>query len=1364
MLPIAVLRAYRRRLTNLSSRNRSLLLTSLPASQFLDLHETDFLLNKPSFNLIADLIGRKTSVPLCEVLDARQERSNEVSRKLRRIDRTARFIEEERGTEDLYVGWPFVRGKFMDGTVVHAPLLFFPVQLELQGKFWKMVRRGDELAFLNPTLVLAYGQFSQVKLPDEVVEKTVDEFDKDVLVFRTQLYEWLKESPLEINFNPDLFTDQLQFFDKQTAKNLDQLERTGELKLYPEAVLGIFPQAGSFLVPDYDALIEQSDELVVMSDELGAMSRSADADESLTTANSSLLTHHSSLITTNSSLPERFLHTPLPLDASQEAAVRAVRSGQSLVVQGPPGTGKSQLIANLMADAAASGKRVLLVCQKRAALDVVQERLRQVGMAPFMALIHDFQDDRRALYAQISGQIEQVDAYRQQNNSLNAVLLERDFEVESRQIDELLAELTLFKEALFDTSACGLSAKELYLTSNPNGPVINVQDSYPHFQFANVDNFVRRLTDYAGYEQRLGPAHPWRERVNFARFSASDGHKADQIITRWSQTALATNSQLQTVLGRPLSQTELADWLAHDWDLTALLTLLDAPDVAALWAIMQQLRSNPTHQAATIHESVVDTLATDWDGTLTSPGPELILKPIDRPAFLVLLGNALAARPSWVRWQWWQLTDPGKTQLQQVATANGLTDSEADLRTLTEKVNKRIQVETIQQQAGALLTGLPVPNTADGLRLLSRAKHLIDRLNDLQPLHTIPASGWATHQQFTNVVRTVLTIATTVQAEQTACQTYLTETQLNCSWQDAVYAESLRSTLRQDLDLLIEADRLQAGFSEPERTVIDRLNHTADLPVGQGAATFQNSLRLAWLEHIEQKHPQLRSVSSLRMAQIEQRLQESVQRKQELSRDILLVKLREQTYRNLTLNRLSNVVTYRDLLHQTGKKRNVWPVRKLMESFSAEVFKVIPCWLASPESVSAMFPLRDDLFDLVIFDEASQCFAEQGIPAMARGKQVVVTGDNQQLRPSDLYRTRLDEPDTDDETPAALEVESLLELAAQQLPQVALTEHYRSRSLDLITFSNRHFYQNKLSLLPHFDMVNQHTSALHYLNVAGTWQNNTNPTEAEAILKLLDQIAIDLPGRSVGIVTFNYPQQQLIQDLLEGRSSVPSPPFPKGEGSVTTLPDRLPPSPMGREDGAVRRSGEGTFVKNIENVQGDERDVIIFSIGYAPDEKGRLAMQFGSLNTHGGANRLNVAVTRARERVYVVTSLWPEQLQVDGAVNEGPKLLKAYLTYARDVSQGNFQPTPQPNTSLPAGSLLKDRLVAQHPDWEPELPFADLTVKADGMYQSVVVTDDDTYYQQTPKQVHAYLPIALAARKWPFQRIWSREFWRNHTS
>jgi len=1327
----AILRVFRRRLTNLSSRNRSLLLASLPASQFLDLHEADHLLNKPSFSLIADLISRKSVIAVCDVLDARQERSNEVSKKLRRIARTATFITEERGTEDLYVGWPFVRGKFLDDTVVHAPLLFFPVQIEQQGKTWKLVRRSDELAFLNPAFALAYGHFNQVSVSTDILEKSFDDFDRDSLVFRTQLYEWLKTSPFEINFNQDSFTDNLQFFNKLTAKSLDQLERTGELKIYQEAVLGIFPQAGSFLVPDYDELIAQSEGRQPENEELGNSNTEIDPEDKPVLHDALLFLSPSSLLTSNTLQQERHLYTPLPLDASQEAALRAVKAGQSLVVQGPPGTGKSQLIANLMADAAANGKRVLLVCQKRAALDVVQERLRQVGMAPFLALIHDFQDDRRALYAQIASQIEQLDAYKQQNNSLNAVLLERDFDQESRKIDETVRELEAFKHALFNTSICGVSIKELYLSSNPNQPSIDLAETYPHFPVDNVDKFEQQLHTYAAYRQRLGDNHPWNDRKSFSSFTALDIPKINQTLNQWSEIAGEYASQTAVLVGYSLSLAELTDWYLHDWDLTALLALLDEGVDNDLWATIHYLRLNQNHPALTAHETELKTLVQQWETTLATPGPESSLVEVELSQTESLLAEILPFRSSWTRWNWWLLTDSRKARLQQIASTNNLTLTEHGLKTLQERVRKRIQLNEVNRQVAPLMANLPLPQSPNGLQLLRRAVHITERLIDLKPLAQLPLSSWLTLQSFRNSVQTLLHIAKTTDERRTQAQVYLTDQQLERIWQDHRFATQLRQSLRNDFDLLTEADRLNERFSEVEQIVIGQLAPTAPT---DWVSVFHNSLCLAWIIHIEQVYPILRSVSSLRMTQLEESLQASIQQKQSLSQDILLVKLREQTYRNLTFNRLNNIITYRDLLHQTTKKRAIWPVRKLMESFADEVFKLVPCWLASPESVSAMFPLRDGLFDLVIFDEASQCFAENGIPAMFRGKQIVVTGDNQQLRPNDLYRVQLDEPDNaDDLVATTLEVESLLELAAQNLPQVSLTEHYRSRSLDLITFSNKHFYKSKLQLLPYFDDANRRRPAIHYQNVKGTWQQNANLTEAEAIVELIDNLATELPDRSVGVVTFNYPQQQLIQDLLEKRAD---------------------------SQAITGRKNQHLFVKNIENVQGDERDIIIFSIGYAPDERGRLAMQFGSLNSNGGANRLNVAVTRAKERVYVITSLWPEQLNVSSAVHDGPRLLQAYLAYALDVAQGNFRPQYQPNAILTTNSLLKNRLAQQHPDWKPELPFADLTVKAEESYQSLILTDDDAYYQQSLKQAHAYLPVALQARNWPFKRYWSRAYWQ----
>jgi superfamily I DNA and/or RNA helicase len=395
-----------------------------------------------------------------------------------------------------------------------------------------------------------------------------------------------------------------------------------------------------------------------------------------------------------------------------------------------------------------------------------------------------------------------------------------------------------------------------------------------------------------------------------------------------------------------------------------------------------------------------------------------------------------------------------------------------------------------------------------------------------------------------------------------------------------------------------------------------------------------------------------------------------------------------------------------------------------LESYTEEVFSLVPCWMASPEAVSAIFPMQEALFDLVIFDEASQCYAEYGLPAAFRGRQVVVTGDSKQLSPSDLYKIRFEDRVEEEEYSAALEIESLLDLAAQSLDQYQLTGHYRSLSLDLIDFSNRNFYKDTLKLLPDFRKINENEPGIQYIKTEGVWKNNINLIEIEKVIELVRDLSYS--GKSLGVVTFNFYQQQAIQDGLE-REGV---------------------------------EAKDLFVKNIENVQGDERDIIIFSMGYAPDEKGKLSMQFGSLNMQGGENRLNVAVTRARERIYFVTSIWPSQLQTEQTANAGPKMLKAYLEYALEVSEGKFQPAPVSTRQFRTDWLLKDRLLHLQNSYQKELPFGDLTVKEEGVYKGLILTDDDLYHHsKSSKEPHAYLPLLLQLKNWPFRRVYSREFW-----
>ncbi|PWK23001.1 AAA domain-containing protein [Arcicella aurantiaca] len=1340
-----ILKSYQKRLTNLTSRNKSLLLLSLSSEQFLDINELDFLQNKSSFNVIEQLIAQKNTISLCDTHDPRYERVNEVSKRLRKISRTEKFIEEERGSEDLYVGFPIVKGKFSDGTVVRCPLMFFPVHLTQKNETWQLKTR-EEAVTLNRSFLLAYSHFNQVQISDEFLEQSFEDYSKDSLEFRTQLYEYLRDSPLKIDFNKDLFVSQLSYFEKLVKADLELTERNGELKLFPQAVLGIFPQAGSFLVPDYEELVIRS---------LGLGDRGFADVEGLITPPENSNKYENNLeclfpkpLISNSQpltpIKEENLLTPFAVDATQELALQQVKLGASLVVQGPPGTGKSQLICNLVADFTARGKKVLVVCQKRAALDVVQERLSQAGMRAFVGNVHDFKNDRKDLYEQILSQIEQIEEYQKLNNNLDSIFLDRNYTQESRQIDKISEVLQEFKDTLFDSSECGISVKELYLTSSPNQASLNVENEYKRFKLSEIEGFVRMFSQYLNYQKRLSfptdnenvePNVFWQNRLSFQNHKYSNVASINQII----DDVFSFVQNLESFSSK--KRDDFEDLKAISSEKETLQVILNLLKNEKSYELFKRL----INEKSKINASKLGELEAQVGAFFAGQGIEITLPSAKLLPILSKINGAIDTKSNALGGLFWGFFSKEKAEIQDVTTANGLSLSLDDLQKLRERIQNRVGLEKWWSEWTDLFENKQ--NNVDDEPVWLRKGYRWFERNFQQLYQVVDAiKHWKSaikkvknnHELSVQVLTNSLDLSFSDFQKRLNCfiqkSNQLSENQIvwkqNLSSKqidllaNSTNIERIKTYLKENFELLQESDELKASFSRSEWKIVEKF-----LPENEPVDTFLNSLKLAWIEHIEGKYPILRSVSSLKISQLESDLQTSVQKKQAFSQEILLLKLREETYRNLEKNRLQNVVTYRDLKHQVSKKRKLWSVRKLISEYSEEVFKLVPCWLASPETVSAIFPLQTNdnqpFFDLIIFDEASQCFAEQGIPALFRGKQIVIAGDSKQLQPNDLYRVRF-ENETDDLP--ELEIDSLLDLACQYLPQTQLKGHYRSRSLDLIDFSNRYFYKNTLSLLPDFEDINLQKPAIQYLKVDGVWENNTNPIEAESVISLVEKLSKESPEKSIGIVTFNAKQQSLIQDLIEAKTRIFKHPL---------------------------------FIKNIENVQGDERDFIIFSVGYAPDSKGKMSMQFGSLNAQGGENRLNVAVTRAKEKVFVVSSILPNQLRVEDAQNEGPKLLKSYLEYALMVSEGKYESKPFRSEKYQTNWLLKEQLLCTNDLYFKELPFADLTVKNAQRYESLVLTDDDLYYESlSPKETFAYIPAGLRAKGWAFERIFSRQFWK----
>ena len=276
-------------------------------------------------------------------------------------------------------------------------------------------------------------------------------------------------------------------------------------------------------------------------------------------------------------------------------------------------------------------------------------------------------------------------------------------------------------------------------------------------------------------------------------------------------------------------------------------------------------------------------------------------------------------------------------------------------------------------------------------------------------------------------------------------------------------------------------------------------------------------------------------------------------------------------------------------------------------------------------------------------------------------------------------------------------------------------------------------------LLPEFEVVNSGEPAIEYRKVDGIWEKNVNEKEAKEVTDMLMGWIRDGLSKEVGIVTFNARQQEFIQDMVDGRLM---------------------------EEGLLWP--ESWFIKNIENVQGDEKDIIVFSVGYAPDKKGKMSLQFGSLNVAGGENRLNVAVTRARERIILISSILPQQLKTEKTRNEGPKLLKEYLEYAWTVAQGNFKPFVREQTSHHPEWYLKSKLLQfgqeslEDVRLGEDLPFADLSVKQGDKYVGLILTDDERYFKsESVKESHVYLQRVLSQKNWHFKSFFSREYWQN---
>lgn len=536
---------------------------------------------------------------------------------------------------------------------------------------------------------------------------------------------------------------------------------------------------------------------------------------------------------------------------------------------------------------------------------------------------------------------------------------------------------------------------------------------------------------------------------------------------------------------------------------------------------------------------------------------------------------------------------------------------------------------------------------------------------------------------------------------------------------------------------LLEADykwRKFAALADVDNNLLD------DLDALSAAAERWNQ-NIDLLPLWEQCAIAMRQTDSSGLEQVIDHYRELTSEFRQLTREELVARLSAQVPVGDRDPEISSELTL--LRKRIGNKGRGTTIRNVIDQMPALLPKLCPVMLMSPLSVAQYLDINAPKFDLVIFDEASQMPTSEAVGAICRGKAVIVVGDSKQMPPTSFFSANT----TDDDEADVDDLESILDdCISLSMPSRYLAWHYRSKHESLIAFSNQNYYEGKLTTFPSADDMIPHVTWQHVDGYYDYGKTRTNRFEAEAIVAETIHRLQNNPERSIGIVAFSKTQSDLIEDLLS---------------------EALAQHPELEQQN--QEAEEPLFVKNLENVQGDERDVILFSVGYGPDKDGHLSMNFGPLNQIGGERRLNVAVSRARYEMKVFSTLLPEQIDERRTQAEGVLGLKQFMRYAQ---QGALKSAPSINSSEDSSLIVQQIAEALlRKGYEVKTNVGSSALRVDlaiidplhkDHYTLGIVLDGANYYHlKTTCDREIVQPSVLQMLGWRLMHVWTID-WLSH--
>jgi len=1230
---------------------------------------------------------------------------------------------EEGGANTLYLAIGLLRWTEAEkAESVHlAPILLIPVSLQRQSvrSGFRLTRHDDE-AIVNPTLLQMLKHSFEIRtggleviVPDDKgidVEKVLQSFR--LAVREIPKWEVLEQAHLGI-FS---FTKYLMWKDLQ--------DRTEQLK-------------GNRVVKH---LIDNPGQAFARDEKDGDFERLDDSHR-----------------------PQDIL-APLLSDSSQLKAICVVDAGRDLVLEGPPGTGKSQTITNLIAHTVAQGKTVLFVSEKLAALEVVHRRLVSIGLGPFCLELH-------------SSKAKKADVVQQLGKSLDIAgqRTAQDWEREAERLAQFRQELNALVGSLHRSHASGLTVYEAIGTciehsgQEPSPMPWADALTHSHVELDKLRETSRRMSALAGSLGAL-QAHP-----------LSLIGKGDWSPT-WQDELLADAQALDVAIGVLREQAQhvgkLLDYPSAGLSLEAYASVDQLADVLLGAPKVPMGLARHAHDAnvrARVHSLVKHgkLRAAHWDNV--GPGWQHDLAKLN--------GAELKAEWSLAVTTWWPKSalakrgikarlasfradgkPPAEPALQDMLTSlvdvneedQFLRSMQADAELLLQdsysaKDTNWSDIAVLEQWAARFAEAVTVAAGADADLAAALRVRLRPLVGENRAL-LVPSGqvgrallgyrdAWrAFAQKFDAINSAARTVAPL--AGPPGSDGALERIQgIVAGWQGAKRLLQPWCLWRKVRDEAI-AQGLQGLVASLENGAVKLI----DVP-----SHFEFSYRNWWVKKTIDNDPILRGFSSADHERKIREFRQADEKFQRLTEKYIAAKLSGK------VPSPSGVVVGADtelgrLRREMQRQRGHMPVRQLVRGLPTLLPKLKPCLLMSPLSVAQYLDAGHAQFDLVVFDEASQIPVWDAVGAIARGKQLTVVGDPKQLPPTNFFHKSADSDGSDSTDEQVEDLESILdECLGAGMNRLSLQWHYRSRHESLITFSNIAYYDSKLVTFPSpvTDDVAVRFERVHGVYDRGA--SRTNRIEAEAVVSGIERHYLDATRKllTLGVVTFNQPQQALIETLLDARRR------------TNQALDRA----------ISTNSTEPLFIKNLENVQGDERDVIFFSITFGPDAAGKTTMNFGPLNGEGGHRRLNVAISRAREAVVIYSTLMPEQIDLAKVRAAGVRDLKNYLQFAlkgpRALVEQSSPTGLEPDSPFEVAviKMLRDRGWVIHPQVGCSGYRIDIGVvdpRAPGRYLVGIECDGASCHSgATARDRDRLRQHVLEGLGWRIHRIWSTDWWTN---